>query len=151
MVSGLALALSLVPGFLFVGPVIALLVGEWEPVLALVFGLAAVAMPASGFPGGVVRGKSGLWTWRGRIKWDDLRGVGLARTFNVSSGSFEDGHLVPVLIVNSRGKLRWRVLRELRLSGRFGGATKGERLVGVLLSHGATRLTLPAKLQPFLL
>lgn len=146
-----ALLLSAVPSILFFGGVGILVVEGWSLEMFLISGFAAIAMPIAGFPAVVFCGKSGLWTWRGRIRWAEVRGIGLARTFSSPSGSFESGQLVPLVVMGEGDTVRWRVLRELRLSGHPRGERRAERWMEILLSHGAARVVVPAKVQPFLL
>lgn len=144
-------ALSSVPLFLLCGAAVMLVVDGWSLSMILVVVLSAVAMPALGFPAFLYCGKTGLWTWRGRIRWKNIRGIGVARTFNAPTGSLEYGHLVPVIILDNGGKLRWRVLRELRITGGRRGQLTTERRVDVFTSHGVKRVPLPRQIQPLLL
>lgn len=150
LVSGQGLALGAVPTLLAVAcPV--LLVAGWDWGLFAVWLLGVIVAVATGFPFAVFCGRRGIWRLSGLVSWTRIRGVGLARTYNIATDGYEEGNLVPVLAVTSGSGMKWMVLRELRTRGSERGRRRSTHVVSALLQGGSHPMQLPASVQPWLL
>lgn len=125
---------------------------NWDWALFAIGLVGAIGALATGFPWVVITGRNGIWRLSGLLSWNKVHGVGITRTFNVTTDGFETGNLVPLLAVTAKKGMRWVVVRELRSTGTTRAELGMKRRTRHLSRDGSIpTIDLPLEFQPFLL
>lgn len=139
------------PALVTIGALMWIAVQGWDVLIGIVAAVTAVLAIASGFPFLVVCGRRGLWRLTGFTPWPSVLGVGYTRTSRIASDDFENGNVVPVLVVQRRRGIRWSVMRELRANGTRSGRKDMEHKIAHLRQGGAMLITVPTEVTPRML